>query len=112
MASKPEYVDLIGEATRQHRRRAAPLRIDRQARGRGDLEAQPLAAGDVQAVEAREPDTLDVGDVEAEGLALGHRTNKGRRRGALFISIVLTNSGTDGASDASGRRGADRNRSR
>lgn len=27
MANKPEYVDLIGEATRQHRRRAAPLRI-------------------------------------------------------------------------------------
>lgn len=27
MANKPEYVDLIGDATRQHRRRAAPLRI-------------------------------------------------------------------------------------
>lgn len=27
MANKPEYVDLIGEATRQHRRRATPLRI-------------------------------------------------------------------------------------
>ena len=27
MANKPEYVDLIGEATRQHRRRAAPLRV-------------------------------------------------------------------------------------
>lgn len=26
MANKPEYVDLIGEATRQHRRRATPLR--------------------------------------------------------------------------------------
>ncbi|MCK1713882.1 MULTISPECIES: hypothetical protein [unclassified Bradyrhizobium] len=26
MANKPEYVDLIGEATRQHRRRSAPLR--------------------------------------------------------------------------------------
>ena len=27
MANKPEYVDLISEATRQHRRRAAPLRV-------------------------------------------------------------------------------------
>lgn len=27
MADKPEYVDLISEATRQHRRRATPLRI-------------------------------------------------------------------------------------
>ncbi|MBR0791351.1 hypothetical protein JQ631_19925 [Bradyrhizobium manausense] len=27
MANKPEYVDLISDATRQHRRRAAPLRI-------------------------------------------------------------------------------------
>ncbi|PSO20223.1 hypothetical protein [Bradyrhizobium sp. MOS003] len=27
MANKPEYVDLIGEATRQHRRRAPRLRI-------------------------------------------------------------------------------------
>ncbi|OAF17334.1 hypothetical protein [Bradyrhizobium neotropicale] len=27
MANKPEYVDLISEATRQNRRRAAPLRI-------------------------------------------------------------------------------------
>lgn len=27
MANKPEYVELIGEATRQHRRRATPLRI-------------------------------------------------------------------------------------
>jgi hypothetical protein len=27
MASKPEYVDLISEATRQHRRRAPALRI-------------------------------------------------------------------------------------
>ena len=27
MANKPEYVDLISAATRQHRRRAAPLRI-------------------------------------------------------------------------------------
>jgi hypothetical protein len=27
MANKPEYVDLIGEVTRQHRRRAAPLRM-------------------------------------------------------------------------------------
>ena len=27
MDNKPEYVDLISEATRQHRRRAAPLRI-------------------------------------------------------------------------------------
>lgn len=27
MANKPEYVDLISEATRQHRRRAARLRI-------------------------------------------------------------------------------------
>lgn len=27
MANKPDYVDLIGEATRQHRRRATPLRI-------------------------------------------------------------------------------------
>ncbi|WP_375157979.1 hypothetical protein [Bradyrhizobium sp. RDT46] len=27
MANKPEYVDLISEATRQHRRRAVPLRI-------------------------------------------------------------------------------------
>jgi len=27
MANKPEYVDLISEATRQHRRRAMPLRI-------------------------------------------------------------------------------------
>lgn len=27
MANKPEYVDLIGDATRQHRRRATPLRI-------------------------------------------------------------------------------------
>ncbi|MCP3395932.1 hypothetical protein [Bradyrhizobium sp. CCGB20] len=26
MANKPEYVDLIGDATRQHRRRATPLR--------------------------------------------------------------------------------------
>jgi hypothetical protein len=26
MADKPEYVDLISEATRQHRRRATPLR--------------------------------------------------------------------------------------
>ncbi|MBR0990812.1 hypothetical protein JQ580_08810 [Bradyrhizobium japonicum] len=27
MANKPEYVDLIGEATRQHHRRAPRLRI-------------------------------------------------------------------------------------
>ncbi|MGX1318428.1 hypothetical protein AB7M17_001881 [Bradyrhizobium sp. USDA 377] len=27
MANKPEYVDLISEATRQHRRRTTPLRI-------------------------------------------------------------------------------------
>lgn len=27
MANKPQYVDLIGDATRQHRRRATPLRI-------------------------------------------------------------------------------------
>ena len=27
MANKPEYVDLISAATRQHRRRAMPLRI-------------------------------------------------------------------------------------
>ena len=27
MANKPEYVDLIGEATRQHRRRATPSRF-------------------------------------------------------------------------------------
>ena len=27
MANKPEYVDLISAATRQHRRRATPLRI-------------------------------------------------------------------------------------
>lgn len=27
MANKPEYVDLISEATRQHRRRATPRRI-------------------------------------------------------------------------------------
>jgi len=27
MANKPEYVDLIGEATRQHRRRAPRLHI-------------------------------------------------------------------------------------
>ncbi|MBR0716999.1 hypothetical protein [Bradyrhizobium liaoningense] len=27
MANKPEYVDLIGEATQQRRRRPAPLRI-------------------------------------------------------------------------------------
>lgn len=27
MANKPEYVDLISEATRQHRRRATRLRI-------------------------------------------------------------------------------------
>jgi hypothetical protein len=27
MTNKPEYVDLISAATRQHRRRAAPLRI-------------------------------------------------------------------------------------
>jgi hypothetical protein len=27
MANKPEFVDLISDATRQHRRRAAPLRI-------------------------------------------------------------------------------------
>jgi len=27
MANKPEYVDLISDATRQHRRSATPLRI-------------------------------------------------------------------------------------
>jgi len=27
MANKPEYLDLIGEATRQHRRRPTPLRV-------------------------------------------------------------------------------------
>jgi len=27
MANTPEYVDLISDATRQHRRRATPLRI-------------------------------------------------------------------------------------
>jgi len=27
MANKPDYVDLISEATRQHRRRAMPLRV-------------------------------------------------------------------------------------
>jgi hypothetical protein len=27
MANKPEYVDLISAATRQHRRRAAPMNI-------------------------------------------------------------------------------------
>lgn len=27
MANKPEYVDLISDATRQHRRRATPPRI-------------------------------------------------------------------------------------
>ncbi|AMA55126.1 hypothetical protein [Bradyrhizobium sp. CCGE-LA001] len=27
MANKPEYVDLISEATRQNRRRAMPLRV-------------------------------------------------------------------------------------
>jgi hypothetical protein len=27
MANKPEYVDLISDATRQHRRRTTPLRI-------------------------------------------------------------------------------------
>ena len=27
MANKPEYVDLISEATRQHRRRASGLRV-------------------------------------------------------------------------------------
>ncbi len=27
MANKPEYVDLISAATRQHRRRATPLRV-------------------------------------------------------------------------------------
>ena len=28
MADKPEFVDLIGEATRQNRRRAMPVEID------------------------------------------------------------------------------------
>lgn len=27
MTNKPDYVDLISEATRQHRRRATPLRL-------------------------------------------------------------------------------------
>lgn len=30
MTSKPEYVDLIGEATQQRRRRATPLRVVRE----------------------------------------------------------------------------------
>lgn len=27
MANKPDYVDLIGDATRQHRRRTTPMRL-------------------------------------------------------------------------------------
>src|SRR5262249_15763348 len=42
----------------------------RQAGRRRDLAAQPLAAGDVSAVEARESDALEVGVLEAEGLAV------------------------------------------
>ena len=103
MANKPEYVDLISEATRQHRRRAPRFAHRRQAGGREDLEAQPLATSDVQAVEAREPDAVEVGVVEGERLALGLTLRHGH---------ITNNNGTDSASDASGRRGAGRNRSR
>ena len=110
MANKPEYVDLIGEATRQHRRRATPLPIVAKPEVEETSKLSRWPPAMIKQWKLR-PDAVEAGVVEAEGLALGH-TNKGRRRGALFISIAITNSGTDSASDATGRRGADRNRSR
>ena len=50
MADKPEYVDMISEATRQVRRRYAP-RVE-EAEGQGKAAAGPLAAGAMGAVAA------------------------------------------------------------
>ena len=72
MANKPEYVDLISEATRQHRRRATPLRIVAKPEVEETSKLSRWPPAMFQAVEAREPDTVEAGVVEAEGLALGH----------------------------------------
>ena len=58
MADKPEFVDMISEATRQLRRRIMPRVVDLPTR-QGNLASRPLAAGalgtvadgDVHAVE-------------------------------------------------------------
>ena len=43
MADKPEFVDVISEATRQHRRRAMPLDIDPMPGKAGTKERSRMA---------------------------------------------------------------------
>ncbi len=57
MADKPEFVDMISEATRQSRRRFAP-RADR-TRGQGTIAPQSLAAGAVGAVADGDADAME-----------------------------------------------------
>ncbi len=89
MADKPVFVDLIGEATRQNRRRAMPVDVDpmpsatarRIAHVAYAAAAGALAAGDADAVE----DQDEVLEVRELGLKRSTSQMKNRRPlGRLF----------------------------
>ncbi|MEY9822602.1 hypothetical protein ABIF75_006248 [Bradyrhizobium japonicum] len=80
MANKPEYVDLIGEATRQHRRRATPLRIVAKPEVEETSKLSRWPPAMIKQWKAREPDTVEAGVMEAEGLALGQAHRHARAR--------------------------------
>ena len=66
VADKPEFVDMISEATRQSRRRTSPLMS--KPGGQGTIAAQPLAAGSRGAVAAGKPDAVEAQILEIQEL--------------------------------------------
>ena len=90
MADKPEFVDMISEATRQSRRRYAPRIIEPEVKERSLAAAAVggLAAGDVQAMEAQ---ILEIQELELSAARplTADTDNCGYRTGADPAPVVF-----------------------
>jgi len=91
VADKPEFVDMISEATRQSRRRSR-----RSTCGQGKIAPQSLAAGSVGTVARRNPDAVEAQILEIQELELARQRpltadtdNCGYRTGADPAPVVF-----------------------
>ncbi len=89
MADKPEFVDMISEATRQTRRRYAP-RVERTC-GQGKIAPQSLAAGSVGTVahgdaEAVEAQILEIQELELSAAAFSQSETE---QAPVFLIIAF-----------------------
>ena len=88
MADKPEFVDMISEATRQSYRRAMPRIVDLPTVAQGNLASQPLAAGALGAVADGDADAVEDQAVGSQGLVIDtsvrHVDENRRPIGRLF----------------------------